>query len=123
MQYMLLIYGDEEKWAKVPNDQLAKVMDEYREFTQRIVKSGHLRGGARLQATGSATTLREKHGKRLTTDGPYAEAKEYLGGYYLLECEHLNEALAIAGRIPGLRFGDAVEIRPVMPTPEASPAR
>ncbi|MDP8999990.1 MAG: YciI family protein [Myxococcota bacterium] len=119
MQYIVLIYGDEEKWSKVTPEQMAKVMDEYREFTQGIVKSGHFRAGARLQSTSSATTLRERSGRRLMTDGPFAEAKEYLGGYYLLECEHLDEAIEIAGRIPGLRFGDALEIRPVMPQAEA----
>ncbi len=125
MQYIVLIYGDEEKWSKVPPEQMAKLMDEYREFTQGIVKSGHFCAGGRLQPTSSATILREKSGKRLMTDGPFAEAKEHLGGYYLLECEHLDEAIAIAGRIPGLRFGDALEIRPVMPqaaAPRTAPA-
>jgi hypothetical protein len=126
MQYLLMIFGDEQKWASVPSDQLAKVMDEYRELTQQLVRSGQFRAGARLQRSSSATTLREKDGKRITTDGPYAESKEHFGGYYVIECEHLDEALAIAGRLPGLRLGDAVEIRPVMPQSEAArlpPAR
>ena len=111
---MLLIFADESK--RTPDSQ--KLMDDYREFTEGIVKSGHFRAGARLQSTSSATTVREKNGKRLTRDGPFAEAKEHLAGYFLVECELLEEAIAIAGRIPGLRFGEPVEIRPVVPTPE-----
>jgi hypothetical protein len=126
MQYMMMIYSDEAKWVKLPGDQRSKLMAEYGEFTQGIVKSGHFRAGAQLQATSTATTVREKNGKRLTTDGPYAEAKEQLGGYYLVDCKDLDEALAIAGRIPGVRIGDVVEIRPLVPTSEAArtaPAR
>jgi hypothetical protein len=126
MQYMMMIYADETKWTKLPREQVSKVMDEYREFTQAIVRSGHFRAGSQLQPTSTATTVREKNGKRLTTDGPYAESKEQLGGYYLLECKDLDEAIAIAGRIPGVRLGDVVEIRPLVPTSEAAktaPAR
>jgi hypothetical protein len=126
MQYMMLIYADETQWKKMPGDQLSRVMDEYREFTQGIVKSGHFRAGSQLQPTSTATTVREKNGKRLTTDGPFAESKEQLGGYYLLECKDLDEAVAIAGRIPGVRIGDIIEIRPLVPTSEAArtaPAR
>jgi hypothetical protein len=126
MQYMLMIHGDPNKWREMPEAQRAKVMDEYRVFTQDIVKSGHFRAGAQLQPPSTATTVREKNGKRLTTDGPFVEAKEQLGGYYLVECAHLDEAIAIAGRIPSVRVGDAVEIRPLAPTSEAArtaPAR
>ena|SRR5215472_9023195 len=120
MQYMLLIYSDEVKWAEMPKDKVAKVMDEYREFTQSIVKSGHFRAGAQLQPKAMSTTVREKNGKRMTTDGPYVESKEYLGGYYLVDCEDLDVAISIAGRIPSVRVGGAVEIRPLVPTSEAA---
>jgi hypothetical protein len=126
MQYMMMIFADETKWSKLPRERLSTVMDEYREFTQAIVKSGHFRAGAQLQPTSTSTTVREKSGKRLTTDGPFVESKEQLGGYYLVECRDLDEALGIAGRIPGLQLGDVVEIRPLVPTSEAartSPAR
>ena len=111
---MLLIFADESK--RTPDSQ--KLMDDYREFTEGIVRSGHFRAGARLQSISSATTMRETNGKRLTRDGPFAEAKEHLAGYFVVECERLGEAIAIAGRIPALRFGEPVEIRPVVPTPE-----
>jgi hypothetical protein len=126
MQYMMLIYGDPGKWSKLPADETSKVMNDYRSFTEGIVKSGHFRAGAQLQPPTTATTVREKGGKRLTTDGPFVESKEQLGGYYLCECKDLDEALAIAGRIPSVRVGDVVEVRPIVPTSEAartSPAR
>jgi hypothetical protein len=120
MQYMLLIYADENKWANMPEERRSKVMEEYREFTQSIVKSGHFRAGAQLQPKTVSTTIREKNGKRMTTDGPYVESKEHLGGYYLVECDDLDVAISIAGRIPGVHLGDAVEIRPLVPTSEAA---
>ena len=81
MQYMLLIYDDEKAFAKMPQAQIGKLMQEYGKFTQSIVKSGHFRAGSQLQPTSTTTTVREKNGKRVTTDGPYAETKEQLGGY------------------------------------------
>jgi hypothetical protein len=93
-------------------------MQEYGEFIQGIVKSGHYRAGAKLQPTSMATTVREQQGKRITTDGPFAETKEQLGGFHLVECQDLDEAIAIAARIPTLRVGGSVEVRPVMPASE-----
>jgi hypothetical protein len=93
-------------------------MQEYDEFMQGIVKSGHFRAGAQLQPTSMATTVREQYGKLITTDGPFAETKEQLGGYHLVECQDLDEALAIARRIPTLRVGGAIEVRPVVPASE-----
>jgi hypothetical protein len=93
-------------------------MQEYGEFIQAIVRSGHYRAGGQLQPTSTSTTVREKNGKLISTDGPFAETKEQLGGYHLIECNDLDEALSIAGRIPTLRVGGAVEVRPVMPTSE-----
>jgi len=126
MQYMLLIYDDEKAFAKMPQAQIGKLMQEYGKFTQSIVKSGHFRAGSQLQPTSTTTTVHEKNGKRVTTDGPYAETKEQLGGYYLVECKDLDEAIAIAGRVPSVRTGGSVEVRPLVPTSEAArtaPAR
>ena len=116
MQYMLMCCFDEERWAQMSNAQKGQIMQEYDEFMQSIVKSGHFRAGAKLQPTSMATTVREQYGKLITTDGPFAETKEQLGGYHLVECQDLDEALAIARRIPTLRVGGAIEVRPVVPT-------
>ncbi len=86
--------------------------DEYRAFTDDIRRSGHFIGGNRLLPPGTATTLRVRNGKLSTTDGPFAETKEQLGGYYLIEARDLNEAIHVASRIPGARIG-CVEVRPV----------
>jgi len=118
MQYMLMCCFDETRWAQLPDAQKDQIMQEYSEFIQGIVKSGHFRAGARLHPTSMATTVREQHGQRITTDGPFAESKEQLGGYHLIECQDLDEALAIAGRIPTLRVGGVIEVRPVVPASE-----
>jgi hypothetical protein len=115
MQYLLLCCFDETQWAQMPDSQQDQIMRQYDAFIQGIVKSGHLRASAKLHPTSMATTVREQHGKRMTTDGPFAETKEQLGGYHLIECQNLDEALAIAGRIPTLHVGGAIEVRPVMP--------
>jgi hypothetical protein len=115
MQYMLMCCFDETLWAKMPEVQKDQIMHEYSEFIQRIVESGHFRATTKLQPTSMATTVREKNGKLITTDGPFAETKEQFGGYHLVECQDLDEALAIAGRIPTLRVGGSVEVRPVGP--------
>ena len=111
MEYLLLIYGDEEAWqAQSPGEQAA-TMEAYGAFTQSIVDSGHLRGGSELAPTTTATTVRVRDGEALTTDGPFAETKEQLGGYYIVDCDDLDEALAIAARIPGALHG-SIEVRP-----------
>jgi hypothetical protein len=115
MQYMLMCCFDETLWAKVSEAQKDKIMQEYSEFIQGIVKSGHLRASTKLQPSSMATTLRDKNGKLITTDGPFAESKEQLGGYHLVECKDLDEAIAIARRIPTLRVGGSIEVRPVVP--------
>jgi hypothetical protein len=114
MQYMLLCCFDEERWMQMP--QKEQIMQEYDAFIQGIVKSGHYRAGAKLQPTTLASTVRQKEGKRVITDGPFAETKEQFGGYHLVECQDLDEALEIAGRIPTLRFGGSIEVRPVAPS-------
>jgi hypothetical protein len=113
MQYLCLIYEDETSWQTMPPAEAEKILGEYRAYTESIAKSGHLVGGNALQPTGAATTVRVRQGKVGTTDGPFAETKEQLGGYYLLKARDLNEAIQLAARIPGARFG-SVEVRPVM---------
>ena len=117
MQYLLLIYQDEKVWADKSEAEQGKVFEEYMEFTKGIVQSGNYKGGEALEPVAKATTVRVRNGKRLTTDGPFAETKEQLGGYYLVEAKDLDEALTIAARIPDARTG-SVEVRPIMPTPQ-----
>ena len=115
MQYLLMIYYDEEQWAQMPDAQREKIMQASNEFRQGIVTSGHFRGGAKLQPTAMATTVRQQHGKRVITDGPFAETKEQLGGFLLIECNDLDEAISMAARFPMVRLGGAIEVRPVVP--------
>ncbi|HEV8631666.1 MAG TPA: YciI family protein [Thermoanaerobaculia bacterium] len=116
MQYLLLIYSDEAIWAAMSEAESGKVMGEYMEYTQDIHKSGNYLGGDALQPIATATTVRVRNGKTLTTDGPFAETREQLGGFYLVEAKDLDEAIALAARIPSSRVG-SIEVRPIMPTP------
>jgi hypothetical protein len=111
MQYMLLIYGNEGQ--KLSDAERGQLMQEYISFTQDIVKSGKFKAGDPLEPTSTATTVRVRNGKPMTTDGPFAETKEQLGGYYMVEAKDLDEAVAIAARIPGARYG-SIEVRPIM---------
>ena len=113
MQYLLLIYRNEADQAKMDAAAGQKMMQEYGAFTQGIIQSGHFKAGDGLQPTSTATTVRVRDGKTLTTDGPFAETREQLAGYYLVEAKDLDTALAVAARIPGARTG-SVEVRPVM---------
>ncbi len=113
MRYLCLIYDDEKSWAKMSKEQADKVSSEYFAFTEGIRKSGHYVGGDALQPTPSATTVRVRNGKISTTDGPFAETKEQLGGYYLINAKDLNDAIQVAGRIPSARSG-SIEVRPIM---------
>ena len=115
MQYLLLIYGNEAALEKATPEQGKAMMKEFDDFTQSIVKSGSFRAGERLQRTRAATTVRMTAGKVVTSDGPFAETKEQLGGYYLVEAKDLDEAIHIAQRVPSVRFGGSIEIRPVLP--------
>jgi hypothetical protein len=117
MQYMLLIYDDEKKWADMPQEESGKLFGEYMQFTRDIKASGHYRAGDALQPIQTATTVRVRGGKTSKTDGPFAETREQLGGYYLIEAKDLDEAAAIAARIPSAKIG-SIEVRPVMPTPD-----
>jgi hypothetical protein len=112
MQYLLLIYSNEAEYAARPQAEVSATMAEYGTFTQGIVQNGNYKGGERLRPASMATTVRVRGGKTLTTDGPFAETREQLGGYYLVEAKNLDEATAIAARIPGARFG-CVEVRPI----------
>ena len=112
MQYLLMIYSNEAEYAKLDAATGQKMMAEYGEFTQSIVKSGNFKAGDRLQPASTATTVRVRDGKVLTTDGPFAETREQLGGYYLIEAKDLDEATAIAAKVPTARHG-SIEVRPV----------
>jgi hypothetical protein len=108
MQYMLLIYSAESDDAAQPET----IMAEFGAFTQGIVQSGAFKAADRLKPVATATTVRIRDGKTLTTDGPFAETREQLGGYYLVEAQDLDAAIAIAAKIPSARYG-SVEVRPV----------
>src|SRR5918992_4022921 len=112
MKYLCLIYENEKGWEQMPKDQADAVMGEYFAFTEGIRKTGQYVGGDALHPTQTATTVRVRDGKTLTTDGPFAETKEQLGGYYLIEAEDLDAAVAVAARIPTARAG-CVEVRPL----------
>jgi hypothetical protein len=111
---MLLIYGDEKQWGKMSEPEKGAIFKQYGEFTQSIRTSGAFLAGDPLQPTSTATTVRGKNGKAVTTDGPYAETKEQLGGYYIVNAKDLGEAISIASRIPSVRVGGAIEVRPIM---------
>jgi hypothetical protein len=113
MQYLLLIYANEAEAAGLSEADMATMMREYGAFTQSIIQSGNFKAGDALQRTSTATTVRVRGGKTLTTDGPFAETREQLGGYYLIEAKNLDEAIAIAARVPSAKFG-SIEVRPVM---------
>jgi hypothetical protein len=113
MQYMLLIYGDESSWGNRSEEERGQMMQAYGDFTQELQDSGAMIAGDALQPTQTATTVRVQNDETLTTDGPFAETKEQLGGYYLIEASSLDEALEWAAKLPGARHG-SVEVRPVM---------
>src|ERR1700744_3451791 len=112
MQYLLLIYRNEAQQSQMAPAEYQKLLTDYSAYTQSIVQSGHFKAGDGLQTTSTATTVRVREGKTLTTDGPFAETREQLGGYYLVEAKDLDTALAIAARIPSARDG-SIEVRPI----------
>jgi hypothetical protein len=115
MQYMLLCCFNESHWEAIPQAERDGLMRDYGEWVQRTQRSGHYVTGGKLRGTASATTVREKNGKSAITDGPFAETKEHLGGFHVIECRDLDEALSIARAIPTLRHGGAIEVRPLDP--------
>jgi hypothetical protein len=112
MRYLCLIYDDEKTWGTMPKEQADAMMGEYFSFTEGIKKSGHYVGGEALQPIQTATTVRVRNGKVSATDGPFAETKEQLGGYYLIDAKDLNDAIQVASRIPSARLG-SIEVRPI----------
>jgi len=120
MQYLLLIYGNEGAAKNATQADMNQMMLEYRDYTQSIIGSGHMKAGDALQPSSTATTVRVREGKTLRTDGPFAETKEQLGGYYLVEAKDLDEATKLAARIPGAKTG-SIEVRPIMVLPTGYP--
>ena len=112
MKYLCLIYDEEAAFGSMAKSEMDALMGEYFAFTKDIRESGHYLGGNDLQPTRNATTVRVRNGRMSTTDGPFAETKEQLGGYYLIEAKDLNEAIQIASRIPSAKRG-SIEVRPI----------
>lgn len=112
MKYILMIYGDENEWANVTPEEMARIYAEHGAYAEAMTEAGVLRGGEELKPTSTATTLRFSGGRPTTVDGPFAESKEQLGGFYMIEVESLDEALEWAAKMPGMTFG-SVEVRPI----------
>lgn len=113
MQYILLIYDNEAELKARNPEEAQRVHGEYMAFTASIKQSGHMRAGEPLESSTTATTVRVKGGKTVRTDGPFAETREQLGGFYIVEAKDLDEAVGIAARIPSAKTG-SIEVRPIM---------
>ena len=122
MQYLMLIYTDEKQWENLSAADRQAVYGEYRTLIGELTARGHYLAGSELQPTSSATTVRMRDGRRMVTDGPFAETREQLGGYFLVEAENLDVAIDIAAKIPAGRWG-TVEVRPVKEVPGLPGAR
>jgi len=116
MEYLLLIYGNEADINRLSEAEQGALYQEYGRFTQSILESKNFVAGHRLEDVATATTVRVRDGKRLVTDGPFAETREQLGGFYMIQAKDLDEALAMAERIPSARWG-SIEVRPIAPPP------
>ena len=116
MQYMLLIYDDEATLEELPAAETDALLAAYGAFTQELHDRGAYRASGRLRPTAAATAVRVRNDEQIVTDGPFAETKEQLGGYYLIEAESLDEALAWAAKVPSAHYG-TIEVRPIWPTP------
>jgi hypothetical protein len=114
MQYLLLIYSNEAQVAAMTPESLKTMTDDYMVFTKGIIQGGQFKAGDRLKPTSSASTVRVRNSQVAITDGPFAETREQLGGYYLIEAANLDEAIAIAARVPGAKLG-SIEVRPIWP--------
>jgi hypothetical protein len=112
MQYLLMIYGDESAMANATPENRQVMTEAYATFTKGIVQSGHFKGGERLHPTKAATTVRVRDGKTMLIDGPFAETREQLAGYYVIDARNLDEATAIAASVPGAKTG-SIEVRPI----------
>ena len=121
MQYLVLIYENEKAWAGLSEEEMGKAFGEYMTYSKEMALAGVMKGGASLQPTMTATTVRVKNGKTTTTDGPFAETKEQLGGYYVIDVPNLDEAIKWAAKCPGAR-GGSVQVRPlgVISAPDGS---
>jgi hypothetical protein len=119
MQYLLMIYDAEADLAKLSPTEVGKMYEDYGRFTNEIKASKNHIAGHQLQPVSTATTVRIRNGKRLTTDGPFAETKEQLGGFYMIEARDLDEAIEIASRIPSAKVG-SIEVRPIVKQGEAA---
>ena len=113
MRYLLLIYGDEGRWPEMSEADQAAQLGKWEAYTKAITDEGIIRGGDALQPTAAATTVRVRDGETQVTDGPFAETREQLGGYYMIECQTLDQAIDAARRIPSVDTG-SVEVRPIM---------
>jgi hypothetical protein len=116
MKYLLLIYENEKAFEAISEAEQGKIFQEYMDYTNGIKKAGNYIAGEALQPISTATTVRVKNGKTLTTDGPFAETREQLGGFYMVEAKDLDEAIKLAAGIPASRTG-SIEVRPILPTP------
>jgi hypothetical protein len=114
MQYLLLCCANEAQWMKIPDAERGRIMDEYGKLIHELRVSTRLLAGAKLDRCASAVTVRRRDGKPLVTDGPFAETREQLGGYHLIECKDRDEAVAIALRFPTLPVGGVIEVRPLV---------
>ena len=119
MKYALLIYGDESGWETMTDDERQMLYKEYDGFAHEAQQRGLMVGGEELTSVSSATTVRVRDGETMVTDGPFAETKEQLGGFFLLECQDADEAIEMAAKIPGARSG-SIEVRPCVVHPEAA---
>ncbi len=113
MRYILLIYADQTMWNTMSEADQHAGLQEYEKYSNWLGEKGWMRAGDQLADTDQATTVRETDGKLLATDGPFAETKEQLGGYYIIECANLDEAIEAAGRLPAVKYG-TVEVRPLI---------
>jgi len=113
MKYILLIYDNEQAWTRLTEAEQGKIYGEYMQFTEAIKASHNYLAGSQLHPVATASSVRVRDGKQLVTDGPFAETREQLGGYYLIEAKDLDEATKIAARIPSARFG-TIEVRPLV---------
>jgi hypothetical protein len=122
MQYLLLIHDNEAVWAGMSEAERGALFQEYMTYTNELIETGAFVAGNQLQPSDTATVVRVRDGETLTTDGPFAETKEQLGGYYLIEAESLDDALEWAAKIPSARLG-TIEVRPVVPSRVEAEAR
>ena len=119
MQFLMMCCFNESRWQAIPESQRNKIMDDYGELVEGLKKSGHYLAGAKLDQSSRAVTVRHKNGKPAITDGPFAEIKEQLGGYHVVECKDREEAIALATRFPTLGAGGVVEVRAIVRAIEA----